>query len=94
MGQEASQVVRIPGLHPSLVRKSVQLSPRNGDQRVFVILCGVHFPVCHQEEEFRLVGQVQLYHERWVGCGDWTRYYSHVLCLRCECLEPCFVESR
>lgn len=91
MGQEASQVVCISGLHPSLVRKSVQLSPRDGDQRIFVLLGGIHLPVCHQEEEFRLVGQVQLYHERGVGCGDWICYCSHVLRLCCECFEPCFV---
>ena len=94
MGQKKPQVAGIQNLYPGLVRECIQLSPCNWDQRVLVLLGGVHFPVCHQEEEFRLVGKVQLHHERGVGRGNWTRYHSHVPCLCCEHFTTFFIGYR
>ena len=85
MVQEAPQVVGVQGLYPDLVCEYVQLSPRDGDQRGFVLLSGVRFPVCCEEEEFLLVGQVQLRNECGTGHGNWVRHPSYVLCACREC---------
>jgi hypothetical protein len=85
MVQEAPQVLGVQDLYPDLVREYVQLSPCDGDQRDFVLPGGVRFPVCREEEEFLLVGQVQLCHECGAGHGNWVRHPSYVLCACREC---------
>jgi len=87
------QVNSIQDLDTGLVREFVQLSPCDGDPRVFVLPGGVHIPVCRQEEEILLVGQVQLRHECGTGCGNRVCHCYHVLCVRCECSASFFVVS-